>query len=141
MEESEKRSVDAIRRMTDDLKEAYAARDLEKFVNFFAEDTVCMPHGELPIVGRAAWRSWLQAWWDEDNVDWMDLSTDEIVVAGDWAYERHHEETVTTPRAGGDASSSHFKGVWLLRRDGDDAWRIARYIWNANPAPEVSTRG
>lgn len=41
-------------RLAKDLKEAYVIRDLDRFVDFFADCVVCMPDGEHLIVGRAA---------------------------------------------------------------------------------------
>jgi uncharacterized protein (TIGR02246 family) len=124
-----------ILRMTEELRQAYTHRNLEKFVDFFADDTVCMPNDEQPVVGKAAWRAWLQEWWEESIVERMDLLTDEILVLGDWAFERHHETQVTAPRGGRETRTASFKGVWMLRRQ-DGSWKIARYIWNFDPVSD-----
>lgn len=136
VEDDRSSDAEAILTMSEKLKESYMNRDLERFIDFFTDDVVCMPSDEQPVVGRAAWRSWLLEWWEEKTVNRMDLMTDEILVFGDWAFERHHETQVTSPRGGGEARQASFKGVWILRRDAGGSWKIARYVWNSSPTAD-----
>ena len=127
--------VAAIKRLVEQAKEAYIARDWERFANFFTEDGVWMPPNSQPLIGKDAWWSMMQWSWDRTTIQQMDITNDEIVVAGDWAFERHKE--ATTSIRNGESRQSHYKGVWILRRQQDDSWKIARYIWNQNPAPDA----
>ncbi len=128
--------IAAIKSLSKQAQAAYIARDWEGFASFFTDDGVWMPSGKLPLIGKEAWWSWIGGGWDRGTIDKMDLSHDEIVVAGDWAFERHSESTVST--RGGETRERHYKGVWILRRQADGSWKIARYIWNRNPAPADS---
>ena len=63
------------------------------------------------------------------------VTTDELVVTGDWAIERHTEFQVSTFGDSAEPVSLYFKGVWIFRRQDDGSWKIARYIWNENIPP------
>ncbi|MCH8173451.1 MAG: SgcJ/EcaC family oxidoreductase [Proteobacteria bacterium] len=127
--------IAAINAVTEQVREAYMARDWDRFSGLFTEDAIWMPGDVLPLTGKAAWWSFVEQFWDSTAIVEMDLVSEEIIVAGDWAYERHTETTVTIPTEGdGEPSTSRFKGVWLFHREADGSWKITRYIWNRNPA-------
>ncbi len=129
-----------IKNLTEQLKEAYIARDWERFSGFFTDDGVWMPPNMEPLVGKEAWWSFVESWWDQSAVERMTVSHEEIVVVGDWAYERHNETQVVIPRGGGESSELYFKGVWILQRQDNGSWKIARYIWNFSPAPTAEKK-
>jgi len=131
--------VSAIESMNKQTEAAYIADDWMRFMDFFTDDAIWMPPNEAPLIGKEAMWSWAKQWWDESTIEEMTVSYEEIVVAGDWAFERHNRTTVTVPKAGGESSTSHDKGIWLLRRQADGSWKIARYIWNTNPSPGADT--
>lgn len=133
--------IGAIKAVIEQLTEAYVARDWDRFSGFFTEDAVWVPADLPPLTGKAAWWSFVEQFWDSTAVEEIDLVSDEIILAGDWAFERHTETTTTVPTAGdGEASTSLYKGVWLWHREGDGSWKIARYVWNWFPAPDVGGR-
>jgi uncharacterized protein (TIGR02246 family) len=127
--------IEAIKSLSEQLQDAYIARNWERFSGFFTDDGVWMPPNLEPLVGKEAWWSWAQQWWDQSSVEQLSVSLEEIVVAGDWAFERHSETHVIIPKASGEPSQLYFKGVWILQRQDDGSWQIARYIWNSSPAP------
>ena len=127
--------IAAIKSLAEQAIDAYVARDWERFAGFFTDDGIWMPPNMAPLVGKEAWWSFVQDWWDQSVVEQMNVSHEEIVVVGDWAYERHNETQLVIPKAGGEPSQHYFKGVWILQRQDDGSWKIARYIWNFSPAP------
>ena len=128
--------IAAINTFSEQIQEAYIARDWDRFAAFFTEDAIWMPDGILPLTGKAEWWSLVEPFWTSTKVVKMDLVSDEIIVMEDWAFERHTETTVSAPTAAdGEPSTNHYKGVWLLRRQADGSWKIARYIWHWYPAP------
>ncbi len=129
--------AEAIGAFAKQANDAFSARDLPAFIDFFDEDVVAMPPDRDPIIGRDAWQSWLESWWDRVSFASATATSDEIHVMGDWAFERHSEET-TSDLPDGTQRQSRNKGIWMLRRQDDGSWRIARYIWNANPVPEAT---
>ena len=44
-----------------------------------------MPDNVLPLTGKAAWWSFVEQFWDSTAVVEMDLVSEEIIIAGDWA--------------------------------------------------------
>ena len=136
MQKSDEADIEAIRGVINQVTKAYVARDPETFVGYFTDDAVCLPPNRPPIIGKDAWRSLLQGMFERSTVADFKGSSEEIVVTGDWAIEWHNESAVTTPRENGESRQVFNKGVWVFRRQTNGSWRIARYIWNASPAPE-----
>lgn len=129
--------IAAIESLSEQVQDAYIARDWEQFSSFFTDDGIWMPRNRMPLIGKEAWWSWIQGWWDQSAVEQMDVSSEEIVVAGDWAFERHNEVTTSRVKESGETRQSYYKGIWILRRQEDGSWKIARYIWNRNPDPNA----
>lgn len=121
--------------LVESAKGAYVDGDWDRFAGHFTEDALWMPNNQLPLKGESAWWSFVQRFWETTEVVSMDLQSEEIIVFGDWAVERHTEVTEKV-RGDGEIHTSRFKGVWILNRTKNDSWKIARYIWNRNPAPE-----
>ena len=57
----------------------------------------------------------------------------ELIVAGDWAFERGVESVSATPREGGPAVSRSQRAFLILRRDAGGRWRYARGMTGALP--------
>ncbi len=129
--------IAAIESLAEQVKDAYIARDWERFSGFFTEDGVWMPGNRMPLIGKDAWWSFIQRGWERSSVEQMDVSSEEIVVAGDWAFERHNETTTSKVKESGETRQRYYKGIWILQRQEDNSWKIARYIWNRNPDPNA----
>jgi uncharacterized protein (TIGR02246 family) len=65
----------------------------------------------------------------------------ELIVAGDWAFERGIEQMRVAPRTGGDAQTRTQRALLLMRRDEDGRWRYARGMRNAPPDVPASPSG
>ncbi len=127
--------VSAIEAVIDGSIDAFVARDWDSFAEFFTNDGVWMPPGVRPLTGKDEWWTVVEPWWHESTVIDIDITTEELIVSGDWAIERHAEYQVT--RFGPDAEPApmYFKGSWIFQRQDNGAWKIAQYIWNDNVAP------
>lgn len=125
----------AIRTAIQEMTDAYAARDWSAFAGYFTDDGVWMPPGLAPLKGEDAWWSFVQEWWDSSEVRDIGVTTEELVVVGDWAIERHAEFQVVTLGESSEPVSMYFKGIWIFRRQGDGSWKVAHYIWNENIPP------
>ena len=124
----------AIHVLSEQVTQAYIARDWDKFAGYFTEDAIWMPNEVLPLQGKDEWWTFVEPFWDTTAVVEMSVASEEIVVAGDWAFERHTERQVIRPAGGeGETLTFNFKGIWLLQRQDDGSWKIVRYIWNWNP--------
>lgn len=126
--------AEAIRALSSAVKEAYIARDWDQFAGYFTEDAIWMPNEVSPLTGKEQWWTFVAAFWGSTAVTEMEVVSEEIIVAGDWAFERHSERQVIHPVGGeGETVTYYFKGIWILRRQDNGSWKIARYIWNWNP--------
>ena len=128
--------IKEIEAVIEQFSDAYKARDWDAFSDFFTEDGVWMPPGLAPLKGKDEWRQFVEPWWDGSTVQEIGVTIEEIIVIEDWAIERHSEYQVTLFGDSAEPSTLFFKGVWILHRQNDGVWRIARYIWNENAAPE-----
>ena len=128
--------IAAINAIAEHAQEAYMDRDWDRFSGFFTEDAIWMPENLLPLTGKSEWWTFVEQFWNSTAVVEMNVVTEEVILTGDWAFERHTETQVIVPTAeDGETSTYRFKGVWLFHRETDGSWKIARYIWNQNPAP------
>jgi len=100
---------------------AFANKDIDQIVSFFAEDVIAMyPYGTLPVNGRAANRD---AWVNYYNkYDTHPLSTDTVVVAAsnDVGYSFGLWATAETDEP--DAKGGRYTAIW--RRE-NQQWEIA----------------
>ena len=67
----------------------------------------------------------------------MNLSTKEIVVAGNWAFVRNESNLKLTPKSGGESSELRGRNILILQRQPDDTWRLARVIANSEDSQSV----
>jgi len=125
----------AIKSLIAGMTDAYAAREWDAFASFFSDDGVWMPPGLTALRGRDAWWGFAQQWWNDSTVTDIGVTTEELIVIGDWAIERHSEFQVFTIGDNPEPVTLYFKGVWIFQRQDDGTWKIARYIWNESPPP------
>ncbi len=67
----------------------------------------------------------------------QETTIDELVVTGDWAYVRLTFDGYLRSRTDDKSPPlrSVSRHVWILRRQLDDSWKIARDIWNTPRYP------
>jgi ketosteroid isomerase-like protein len=111
---------------------AIAAGDGSAYFAVLTDDAVFMPPN-APARTGADLRHWLGEFLRSVSVQWLSFVHDETVVAGDLACHAFTCSWRVTPKAGGDSRVLQFKGLHVLRRGADGAWKIHREIWNTNP--------
>jgi uncharacterized protein (TIGR02246 family) len=114
---------------------AYEAGDAAALAGLYTTDAVLMQPGLPTMTGRAAIESYYAQNFAMGSfqVDIMPAST---VVDGDIGYEHGEYSGTMTPAAEGDPRQTAGRYVVLLRRDTDEAWRIARSMGNV-ATPEM----
>jgi ketosteroid isomerase-like protein len=123
---------DAVReiiRVRDAWAAAVKAKDVERMMSMLTDDIVMMHPNRPAIVGLVANRAELLAAFEKFHVDQTVIS-DEIVVAGEWAFDRSRATTTLTRVAGGAPVTVRSKAITILRRQADGWWKIARVIGN-----------
>lgn len=110
---------------------AYNEGDLQRFMEIFSDDFVSMEYGRPTRKGKEAlddWRSFAQLAFAKYDRH-LEISTDEIKVSGDMAFERGLVKVVLKPKSGGEAVTEEhrFLDVWQ-RRNGQ--WKIVQAMTN-----------
>jgi ketosteroid isomerase-like protein len=115
---------------------AVRAKDVERLVSLLTDDIVMMHPNRPAVIGLAANRADLLAAFARFQVD-QTVVSDEIAVAGEWAFDRSRATTTLTPVSGGTVTV-HSKAITILRRQADGSWKIARVIGNLDHPAEKS---
>ena len=104
--------------------------DLARMTRYLATDVVAMPPNRPVTKGATTLTESLRGFLGAYKVD-VKYTTDEIVLAGDWAMERGTAVETMTPKAGGAAETSNAKYLWLYHRN-NGKWELARLMWNSS---------
>jgi ketosteroid isomerase-like protein len=123
--------VEAIDTIRVEATEAFKNGDFETFLTYFADDAVWMPADEPPVVGKDAFREW-GVQFAEASRPVHFTTSEEIVVDGNLAFDRFTLTTAEESAGAGESQESVLQGLWILQRQANDSWKIARYIWNFN---------
>lgn len=119
--------MNELRQRHEQWKTAVNARDIEAYAELVAEEVVWIPPAGDAIVGRQAFREWLEPFFQAYDYEYSASNT-RFLTAGDWIAERSDFESRMTPVAGGSTKSHTGEYVVIWRRDSDGIWRIDRYV-------------
>jgi uncharacterized protein (TIGR02246 family) len=126
--------VAAITRLTEEWRDAWHAGDADALAAMYTDDPVLMPQNQPAVTGKETIRALYQSVFDEFTVKGSgDLQ--EVEVAGDWAFYRSTYTLTATPKAGGEPLEDTGKGLFIVKRQPDDTWKIARLIANSDLPP------
>lgn len=112
---------------------AMQSGDMKEYLTILSDDAVFMPPNTLAKQGEEL-RQWLREFVNSNRVEWPRFEHGETIVAGDLAFHEYVYTMKATPKAGGQPAVGYGKGLQVLRREADGAWKILRNIWNARPA-------
>ena len=104
--------------------------DFDRYFDLFADDAVWMMPSSFSDVHRDQARSFY-GFTRKFRFD-QETAVDEVVVADDWAYVRVSFDGYLRPKVedGSPPLRSVSRHIWILRRQADGEWKIARDIWN-----------
>lgn len=112
--------------------DSLVAKDADRWGTLWTEDGLQMPPGEPLIDGRAALVSSVNAMFDFMTVTDMEVNTQEIQVAGDWAYARGNYTLTYEMNDGSDAGVIDGKYLTIFQKQTDGSWKMYRDIYNSN---------
>ncbi|HVT40103.1 MAG TPA: DUF4440 domain-containing protein [Gemmatimonadaceae bacterium] len=110
-----------------------ARGNAEGLRDLVTEDYEVWPDGALSLTGRDVVVSSMAGAIALYQVEQV-FDSVELVVTGDWAFERGIERITVTQRSGGAAQSRTQRVLLILRRGADGRWRYARGITNNLPS-------
>ena len=127
--------VEAINQTRGSIFRAFNRTDLDAFIKPMADDVVVMSHGGPPaLVGKEAVRSDYKEFFVKGPfTPNLTISSDEVVVSGDWAFDRGTWVVIRTYERDAhlERLDSCYIMIWRLQPAG--TWKLARIIWNGAP--------
>ena len=108
--------------------------NIDELASMFTDDVVFLAAGSKPIVGKAAVRAWADDYYKTFKTHW-DKPVKELVISGDYAFERDDYTSTDTPVAGGKPVVDTGWGFVVYHRERDGVWRVARDAFAPDHAP------
>ena len=131
----------AINALRDAWVAAFNAADAEALANMYTEDAIDMGSNEPSLTGRAAIRDSFVAQFGMGKGT-ATVTSEELQLAGDWAYDRGMFTLTMTPAAGGDPMTlANDRYLVILRKQADGTWKLARLINNSPTPPAPAAAG
>lgn len=127
----QEKDIDAIKRLFEDWNAGWVAGDTAALLSLYADDPALMPQNQPAMVGKAAIRLLYQSVFDEFNVKGEGRLM-EIEISGDWGYFWSAYRLTATPKAGGEPIEDEGKSIFIVRRQNDNSWKIARLMDNSD---------
>src|SRR5262245_61585799 len=119
----------AIAAATARFQAAENAGSVDQFRSYFADDLVMMGPNKAPVTGGDSVAALMREFHSAFAVQ-VEYNSQEIVVFGDWAFDRGTERYTLTPKAGGAPIRKSGNYLYVYQRQGDGSWRQSRVIWN-----------
>ena len=118
---------------------AWTAGSADRVAALYTEDAIVLYPNQGAVVGRAAILAYFKGFYDQFAQESFVLDSDEIRIAGNWAFDRGTYRLAMSPRAGGPRIEDHGKYLVILERQGDGSWKVARDMDNSNqPLPQTA---
>jgi uncharacterized protein (TIGR02246 family) len=130
--------VEAVRRVNEDLIDAFNAGEVEAAVSLVMDDAVDLPPNRPPVVGKEAIREFVLS--DLEKFNWQFIEeVVEVQVSGDLAVLWSNYSVTLTFNDDGRQIESNGKWIKILKRQPDGSWKFSRNIWNSNNPPPVQS--
>jgi len=131
--------VEAIRALCSQWETAVEAGDIDSLLALYTDDAVRLPPGGPSYSGKAAFEEYYRSIFETFSAEgvWPVEGTEEIIVAGDWAFHLSEYILFITTNEGGETMEENGKIVEIVQKQPDGSWKFAREIWNTTPPPEA----
>ena len=119
--------------ITEEETAAIQTGDIHRYLAILSADAAFLPPNTRAKTGEEL-RCWLADFLNGVEIRDVRYAHGETLIRDDLATHEYTCSWAAAPRSGGTPASMAFKGLHLLRRGPDGAWKISRNIWNAEPA-------
>ena len=123
----------AIQQMFVRWERALNASDASGIEALFTADAVTVPGDRAPSIGRNAGIAELRQILAQLKPSGSKILDPEIEVTGDWSQVRARFQTTWTALQGGKQERENSRYIWVLRRQPDRSWKIARFVFYPLP--------
>lgn len=135
---SASQSVDQDREAIAVLRDQYATTwktgKAERLALLYADDGVVLYPNGPAVAGRSAILEYFKSFYDQFTPSNFELTSDEVTVAGSWAFDRGTYKLSMSPKGGGEAINDHGKYLVILQRQAGGGWKVARDMDNSSAA-------
>jgi len=128
-----RQDVSRIRELNASWADALKRRDAQALAALVTEDAVFLAPGMPAVKGKSDVRALYEKLFAQFSRVEQTATAEEIVVAGDWAYQRGPETLHLTPANGSGVLVLQGNGMSILRREQDGTWKFARGITTSVP--------
>jgi uncharacterized protein (TIGR02246 family) len=125
----------AIRAVLASYNDALNDRSSDEALALYADDGVFMPPYSPSAVGKEAVRNAYDKVFQELKFDVKFTIAELVVMAPSWAYVRTNSAGTTGHASTGKTTAEANQELFIFRKDGDGAWRIARYSFSPTNPP------
>lgn len=133
--------LQAIQRLREAFVQAHNDGDAGRLAELFTEDAVFVPADEADCQGREEIAGYLGDFLALEPST-LEFDVRETRVAGNWAFQRIDATLTLTDPITGEAYEVWERHFWILERQPDGSWKIARAITNIDESdPGVEDQG
>jgi uncharacterized protein (TIGR02246 family) len=123
---------DRIKQVIENYIEAMRRSQADALASLFTDDGILMAVDAPTIRGAENINAFFAQGFGAVNID-AKIAFDEITVSGDYAFVLTHSEVQVTIKQANAVSNEKNRELFVLK-NGDGAWKIARYMFNKVPA-------
>ena len=116
-------------------EEALNAGDVPSIMRLYAEDGVFMPQHSPSQVGADAVQAAYEGVFSAISLDVAFDVVEIVLTAPDWAFARTNSVGTVTVQANGAELSEANQELFILHKQPDGAWKIARYAFSTTNPP------
>jgi ketosteroid isomerase-like protein len=124
-----------IREVVATFEEAYRAGDVDRIMEFYADDAISMPPGFPASVGKAAIRADFEMFYTDLTVEERNFQITDIWIAGNLATRRAvWDQTLSWNDGSAPPFTEYGQCVVSFKKLGNE-WKVIWEIWNTHPGP------
>jgi uncharacterized protein (TIGR02246 family) len=129
MSELSDQDVEAIEEIHDYWIKEELAGNSSRVVDLCTDDVTWIPPNAPPLVGKEAIAQYLS----DSTVGLKDVQSRDVVICGSGsvAYLTSAYHTWFVVEAGSEIQEATGTHLWILRKNGDGAWRVAVMAWSS----------
>ncbi len=125
------KDIAAIKKLAKDWSAGWNSGDVKALLSLFMKDPVLMPQGQPSVAGKRAIRSLYKPLFEGYTIKGNGTIV-EIEVSGDLGYFWSRYTITAAPKGGGEQIKSKGKSLFIVKRQDDGHWKIARLIDNSD---------
>lgn len=119
-----------LRKLADEWRAAARAGAVDQYMRLLTSDVAMLVPLQPVLTGQDAVRTFVQPFFEEYRISEETWRSDEIVVTGEWAFDRGTYYALYTRPAVGDSFQDTGTYLLIARLQPGGTWKYARLTWN-----------